>query len=172
MGWWSWIFFLVMSLGLWNLSSLIRACTLALGSESAKSWPLDDQGIPDPGLFEWMQCNQSLRVLGVKEENESFRVRLGELRMEVQVGVMWLLTLKRKEGAMSQEKHAIPGKVKEADSPLEPPKTAWFWPSETCFRLVTSRNCKRINLCFFSAPMFVVIFLQQSQEVNSVVLLR
>ena len=96
-------FFLVMSFGLWNLSSLIRDWTLALGSESAKSWPLDHQRIPDPGLFEWMQYNQSW-VLEVKEENESVRVSLGDLRTEVQVGVVWLLTLKMKEGAMGQER--------------------------------------------------------------------
>ena len=91
----------------------------------------------------WVDAMHSIpRVIGVKEENECVRVRLGDLRMEVQVGVMWWFTLKRKEGAMSQEMQVVPGKVKEADSPLEPPKNIQLdfgqvrpvsdlWPPET-----------------------------------------
>ena len=157
MGWWSWIFFffLVTSLGLWNLSSLIKDWTLALGSESVKSWPLDHQGIP--AWVIWVDAMHSIpRVLGVKEENECVRVRLGDVRMEVQVGVMWWLTLKKKEGAMSQEVQAVPGSQGSRLSPGASKKyTAWFWPSETCFRLMTSRNCKRINLCFFFSSYYV-----------------
>ena len=39
-------FFFAKPLGLWDLSSLTRDWTLAPGSESAESWPLDRQGIP------------------------------------------------------------------------------------------------------------------------------
>lgn len=75
-------FFLVKVSGLWNLSSLIRACTLGPWQwECSKSWTTDDQGIPDPGLFEWMQCNQSQESQD-KEENKAQESGLGELRME------------------------------------------------------------------------------------------
>ena len=152
MGWWSWIFFFFGHVT-WLVESQFPDQRLNPGPWQ---WECKVLTTGPPGnswsWVIWVDAMHSIpRVLGVKEENECVRVRLGDVRTEVQVGVMWWLTLKRKEGAMSQEVQAVPESQGSRLSPGASKKyTAWFWPSETCFRLVTSRNCKRINLCFFS----------------------